>query len=205
MKFNFSDIENFDKHIEMSIPDYNSMNRIVKELIKFFVGTDGTHLDVGCSTGKLVFDLHVKNIHSIGIDTADIIQDSEYLIKGDYFKKHFEPVNLITSIFFLQFLRETERKKALDKMMSEVKAGGHLIICEKTHFDNPVIENVMETSYLKFKRQHFTAEEILEKKFQLAESMFLKTEIQLMDELWKYGKPSVFWKSYGFMGIIVTP
>jgi tRNA (cmo5U34)-methyltransferase len=207
MKFNFDNQENFDKHIDLSIPDYGSMIHIVKEVIECFVGQEGTHLDVGCSTGKLVLELYERGIDSTGVDLSKIIQSHPRLKKLDYFAFNGgRKYDVITSIFFLQFLRDANRKSALNKIFKhDLKRGGRVIICEKTHFDDPIIENVMDTSYLKFKRQHFTAEEILEKKFQLAESMFLKTQSQLLEELSEFGDLSVFWKSYGFVGVIVTP
>lgn len=205
MKFNFDNVRDFDKHIELSVPDYNSMIHIVKEMIECFAGDGGTHLDVGCSTGKLVLDVLDKGIDSIGVDMSSIIQNAPQLRKENYFNFNESTFDVITSIFFLQFMKPRSRKRALDKMVSELERGGRLIICEKTHFNDPVIESVMDSSYLKFKRQHFTAEEILEKKFQLAESMYLKTESQLMEELCEYGEVSTFWKSYGFIGVIVTP
>jgi tRNA (cmo5U34)-methyltransferase len=205
VKFDFDSVENFDKHIELSIPDYNSMIHIVKEMIECFAGSGGTHLDVGCSTGKLVLEVNDMGIDTLGVDLSSIIQDAPQLRKENYFSFNGGSFDVITSIFFLQFMKRNGRKRALDKMVSELEPGGRLIICEKTHFNDPVIESVMDASYLKYKSQHFSAEEILEKKFQLAESMFLKTESELLQELNKYGETSVFWKSYGFMGVIVTP
>lgn len=205
--FDFNDFEDFDSHIASSIPHFTELRSNIMKFIECMTGY-GKHLDAGCSTGSLTIDLLKEGVDSYGIDLANIVQDHPNLIQGDIFKAHeyYEPESfeVISSIFFLQFLTPSDRAKALDVMAKLLKPRGYMIVTEKTFLDSPILNNICESLYLETKVNNFNSEQILTKKVQLAKTMYLKTKSELVEELSQYGKVETFWQYYGFVGCIVT-
>lgn len=204
--FDFNKVDDFDKHIAMSIPNHNTLLNMVAEIVVCLSGKAGVHLDIGCSTGALVSALRGSGIRSSGVDISNLVDcENNHLFREDYLTFEIDKkVTIATAIFFFQFLRENDRKKAMGKMFSELEDKGTAIVCEKTVFDNPIVNNIIDTAHLICKREHFSDTEILDKRLRLARSMFLKTESELFKELSCFGDVSIFWKSYGFAGYIVT-
>lgn len=205
-KFEFDGIEDFDKHIEQSIPNYVDMLVVVKEFIRCFTGKHGSYLDVGCTTGKLALEMEDEGVDSYGVDSSSQLADghSDILEKKNYFayKAGFD-FDVISSIFFLQFLSGDQRGKALGKMWSELSDNGYLIVCEKTYAEDSTINNILNELHMKKKLESFSHEDILEKNMMLVRTMRLKTEDELHDELVQYGTPRLFWKSHNFVGYII--
>lgn len=206
--FDFNTIDDFDRHIELSIPNYEFMVSLVKEYMEIFAEPSTNIVDIGCSTGKLIRSLDKIDASYHGIDTSNLLKtefvDGVSLVKKDIFDWTFpEKCSVISSIFFLQFLSPRCRRKVLDMVTKNLLAGGYFIVCEKTICDDPTIENVNTALYLQRKRDEFNDAQILDKSIQLTRSMFTITNTALFNELSIVGTPTVFFKSYGFIGYIV--
>ena len=54
--FSFSNLgtENFDEHIDQSIPHYSTLNNNIVALSNYFIEGQTNVYDIGCSTGKLL-------------------------------------------------------------------------------------------------------------------------------------------------------
>jgi tRNA (cmo5U34)-methyltransferase len=211
-KFDFDNVADFDKHIEMSIPNYSFLAAQVKEYIECFAQAGTEVIDLGCSTGKLLQSVQkLPEVTYRGIDNSTLCPTSEVnwvkFTRGD--ARRFTDItngkrsSVITSIFFLQFLSRIDRRHLIAKIKDNLVVGGCFICCEKTHFDNHRLENITNTMQMVNKTKNFSADEILTKQKQLSRSMWLSTESELMNEMSEIGQPSIFWKSFGFTGIIV--
>ena len=61
-KFSFSAVaKNFDNHINRSIRGYNDLWNDVISMSKYFVENKTNVVDIGCSTGSLLSEMHKKN------------------------------------------------------------------------------------------------------------------------------------------------
>lgn len=209
-QFDFNKIENFDKHINLSIPNYDFLKEHVRFLIEALTEKDTNVLDLGCSTGSLLFGVDKqKNNKYIGYDISDLIPDYNDEENNLFFKKEDlleadlpDNCSVISSIFTLQFLPRHKRKNVVKKVYDSLNDGGYFIICEKTHSEDPCLESITNSIYYKYKSKNFSSEEILEKQQALTSVMKLKTVKEIFEELNEFSHVEIFWKSYGFCGLI---
>lgn len=211
--FDFNSIKDFDKHISLSIPNYEFLFTQVKMLVEVFAERNTSVVDVGCSTGRLIDSLEVDpSTKCLGIDSSNLINKvmkKNSQLNKRYVKKDFngcvfpEKCSVVSAIFFLQFLGSMERQQALRKMRHCLNNKGVMIVCEKTYYKDTRLEHIFSSHYLEAKRKDFTDKAILDKNIKLAASMKLVSDHQLIGELSEYGDVSVFFKSMGFIGCVV--
>lgn len=56
-RFSFDTVQNFDDHIDLSIPNYSFCAEQVKKFAEYFVRDYTSVVDLGCSTGKLIKEM----------------------------------------------------------------------------------------------------------------------------------------------------
>lgn len=207
-EFDFNKIQDFDRHINLSIPNYDFLSNHVKFLIEALTERETNVIDLGCSTGSLLLSLErdstcnyygydISNLIPLDLDT-EINFENKDILKTDY----PDNTSVISSIFTLQFLPTHKRKEVIRKVYNSLNEGGYFIVCEKTHSDDPSLESITNSVYYKYKRKHFTDEEILQKQQELTSVMKLKTPKMIESELSDFSFVEMFWKSYGFCGFI---
>jgi tRNA (cmo5U34)-methyltransferase len=167
--FDFNSIENFDEHIDSSIPSYSVMAQMVRNVSPWFLSPSKSVIDLGCSTGKLLESIHHDGI-KYGIDIAtNLLPESkpscEYLnvpIQFLEWDKFVQP-SLVLSIFTLQFLPMEDRITVLQNVYDSLSIGGAFIWAEKIVNEFGDDQELFDFAHYDFKREHFTAEEILDK------------------------------------------
>lgn len=207
-EFDFNKINDFDKHINLSIPNYDFLKDHVKFLIEALSENETNIVDLGCSTGSLLLNLDKKeSCNYIGYDISNLIP-TESINNIDFKKEDITKIDypkntsVISSIFTLQFLPTHKRKDVIKKSYDALNEGGYFIICEKTHSSDPCLESITNSIYYKYKRKNFTDTEIVQKQQELTSVMKLKTIKEIECELQDFSYKEIFWKSYGFCGII---
>ena len=181
----FNKIEKkFDSHVKKSIPLYNEVHRLCLSCSEFFTHDNATFLDIGCSTGtltkKFTDKYSAKNykIKFIGLDTVrSMIKEAKKKNKDKrtYFKNssilNFKPkkkINLITSVFTIQFISPNKRQKAYDNIYKILSKGGAFILFEKVLADNSKFQDMYNGIYNDFKRDNnFTEQQIAQKSLSL--------------------------------------
>lgn len=208
MTFDFNTITDFDNHIDLSIPNYSQLLSLFIELTTILSEPDTAVIDYGCSTGKLLKALPKKQTCIyVGVDNSNLLPDESDLI--DYVKTDGTiypletPASVTLSMFFLQFLPKTKRQQMLQIFKKQVTAGSTLLISEKVILDDAQIDNLISRLHIHTKRKNFSPAEIMDKDRQLLQSMFCKTEAELMDELYSIGTVTKVWQSFNFMGFVV--
>lgn len=215
--FDFEKVDDFDRHIALSIPNYEGLVDVFTALCMEYMPPQGTLLDIGCSTGKFLAGLpKVKDSYYAGCDIAlvngivetaengnfDFITMSandaiENLLSGD------GHIDVLTSMFTLQFMGTKERRATLDQIKRVVDKGGVALIAEKIFCKSSKINNVLAREHLRQKRKNFSDTEILDKDYQLFGSMFCLELDSIEKELSGVGRYEQVWQSYNFRGWVV--
>lgn len=207
--FNFNDIEDFDKHIQLSIPNYHTLFDIFQAISLEFMPPEGKCIDIGCSTGKFLNELSSKiPAQYIGVDIIDMPNDKNFIYEQndlvDVLKMH-KSCDLIVSMFTLQFLGKYKRKQALKEIKRLIDSGSKLLISEKIYFSCSKLNNVLQRQHYHHKREFFTDKEILDKDYSLLGSMHCLYDWEVINELKELGRAEQVWQSYNFKGWIVEP
>ena len=204
----------------MSIPHYSTLNNNIIALSNYFIENNTNIYDIGCSTGKLLKRLKTeqsgeyigdKTPNYIGLEInknfiKDFIQEKNFsLIEEDLLNYNdFKNASLITSIFTLQFISQKDRRKILQKIYNGLNDGGAFIFSEKIFSNSAKLENIQTFLYYSFKRENFTAKEILDKEVNLRSIMkpiTLDQNIEMLKDV-GFKDIDVFWRNFNFVGII---
>jgi tRNA (cmo5U34)-methyltransferase len=207
-KFRFESVKNFDRHIALSIPNYEGLVDIVKAVFLEYMPPKGKCLDIGCSTGKVLNDLsELVEGEYAGVDLMDFQCEKKFeFYQGDCVNRlgHTEKVDVIICLFTLQFLGKHERRKATNELMRLVGNGSTLILAEKVYSNSVKINSVLCKEHTRQKRKHFTDKEILDKEYELSGSMFCKTKTEINKEISFIGNSDQIWQSYNFCAWVIT-
>lgn len=207
-KFNFSTIEDFDKHISNSILAYDILYDMIINIIGFNANINSIIFDLGCTSGKLVDkirELYTKNCY--GYDICDKhFGDRSYLLKKDITDYNFilDKCDVVTSIFTLQFIEIEHRSVLLKKIYNSLKDKGFFILCEKEVALNSNIQEIFIFSNFDNKIKKFNSDEILEKERKLRGYMRCLTNIENISLLKNAGFEIIepFFQSLNFKGYL---
>ena len=220
-KFTFATSEEgFDTHIDQSVRGYSNLWTDVLKFSEYFVEDGTCVVDIGCSTGKLLKSMKEQNEKFApkcfykGIEIEEdffpelIDEDQLKFWKGDV--RSFEWVtgavncSLVTSIFSLQFMPKTNRQQIIDRIYEALVKGGAFIFSEKIFSSDSQLQEMMQFCYYDYKRQFYSAEELLDKEVNLRHMMKPLTYSELIEMVQNAGFESVqpFWQNFNFVGII---
>jgi tRNA (cmo5U34)-methyltransferase len=218
----FENIEKkFDKHITRSIPLYNEIHNICINCSEFFNTEDAIFLDVGCSTGTLIKKFSNKypaknyKIKFIGVDTiASMIRKAKKKNKDKrvIFKnlsindlKMNNKINLITSVFTMQFIKAQKRQNIYNKIYKNLTRGGAFILFEKVLAENGKFQDIYNGIYNDFKiNQNFSEQQISQKTLSLRGKLECFSSEENKDSLKKSGfkKITTIFKWFCFEGYL---
>lgn len=205
--FDFNKVENFDRHIALSIPAYDLLNKQVLDYSDYFIDWGFNVYDLGCSTGKLLKLMRKEGgVGYFGIDDSNLLPascDQIKYIRADLHNVVIEDACLITSIFTLQFLHRKTRERLLKNVKTNLIKGGAFIVAEKTYSEDPKIQSIMDSVYKESKSHHFSHEEIARKEIELRSNMKPARYSELIEELSQIGIVQEIWRSFNFVCFLV--
>ena len=226
-RFNDNVAENFDKHVNQSIPHYKNLQTYISALAEWFIKDGSVIHDLGCSTGetiKNICKLNTKtNFEIIGYDASkkmiDLAKKKINLkkLKKDGIKisfktqnilkiKKFKKSDLFLSVLLFPFINIQDREKVMRRIYKSLNPGGGFILVEKIRSSDSQFEDILNQLYFDFKlRQNLSESEILKKAKSLRSSMFLFNEKKTTQLIKKTGFNSheVFFKCFNFIGYII--
>ena len=93
-KFDFNKIDDFDKHISLSIPNYEFLKEHIVYLIEALTEENTNILDLGCSTGSLLKSIDKReSCQYFGFDTSNLLpkinQPNTHFQNRDIVKDNF--------------------------------------------------------------------------------------------------------------------
>lgn len=171
--------EDFDSHIQRSIPLYESGHRLVCHYSDFFLKADSVAYDIGCSTGQMLARLaachpHKKDLRLIGIDTvADMIATARQrsaadgrlaFLHANVLDIELEPCDAVIANYTIQFLPPRVRQNVIDRIWSALNWGGAFFMFEKVRAPDGRFQDYANQVYMEFKLDNgFSETEILNK------------------------------------------
>ena len=212
-KFDFNTIEDFDNHINKSVPNYDFLIEAIKSISDYYVTDDGAIYDIGCSTGKLLKELPYK-CPKIGYDNSNLLPKNVGIDSsmGNLIFKYmdltdnpsFANAQIIYSIFTLQFINPSKRFKLLKDIYNGLNDGGVFIMAEKIYQENGKLQEVLTFSHYDYKAKNFSSEEIFKKERDLRLIMKPKTlEENYIDlQILGYKHITTFYQAFNFIGLI---
>jgi tRNA (cmo5U34)-methyltransferase len=172
----------FDDHVRKSIPLYDHIQSQVLNITDWFLqASGGEHVyDLGCATGTTI-QRFVERYGPTsppkftGIDVqAPMLEKARErvgehpnvsLVQADI-STHmsFPNATVVTSLFTMSFVRESERQRLISQIYDDLEHGGAFIFVEKTRARSPFFQDIWNQEYWDFKaRQDLSAEAILGK------------------------------------------
>lgn len=210
----------FDQHIRNSIPGRTGLDEMCVRLSQRFVQNNTIVVDIGCSTGGLLRAIRDANqdrrraVSYLGIDLerkfsehwrARRARNVQFRVCDARSFDGYENLSLACSLFTLQFIPERDRLSLLRRICDGLIEGGALIIAEKVLANSAGFQDMLTFDYYDFKRQSFSAQEILDKERSLRGQMVLWDEARLRGALRDAGFQLVvqdFWRSYFFVAMV---
>lgn len=207
--FSFDTIKDFDKHISMSIPQYEVMVESIIRLSDYFKDESKVVYDLGCSTGRMLQYFKRTNNYKgplVGIDISkNLLPKNE--IDGINFVEHdltkpykFNNACIVYSMYTLQFLPKESRQALLKSIYDGLKEGGALFISEKTYLNDGMFQDMFSSAYYDYKKQSFTEKEIFDKERSLRTMLKPNTEPENCNMLYNAGfkKVQKFYQYFQF-------
>jgi len=175
-KFDSSVVSTFDSHINKSVPNYKDSHNLIISLAKDLLSEKSRVLDIGCSTGTLLFKLYSQINFDLELVGIDISKDMINFAKKNnkYSKIKFfncglskfkqSKFDFIISFYTLQFMHSTEKRNFLIDSYKKLNIGGHMIVFDKVTEETGWQQKIFQSAYDDFKRHNeFSNEEIYNK------------------------------------------
>lgn len=210
-QFDFNKIDDFDDHINKSIPNYDLLIDSIKSMSEYFYVRSASIYDLGCSTGKLLKSLPFE-CKKIGYDNSNLLPSSDGDLNLSFQNVDLNKVGdivlnnacIVYCIFTLQFLDPIKRNALLTKIYDGLIQGGCLFITEKIYQENGKAQEIFSFSHYDYKLKQFNAEDILKKEKDLRYNMKPQDDYTLVHNLKGAGFKVVspFWQMFNFKGYI---
>lgn len=179
--FGSGTVEHFDAHVSKSVPLYAEGHELVCALSDFFIKSESTAYDIGCSTGTLTRKLAQHNVSKygarfVGIDIeSSMIEmaqrqqsmvnlDNVVFIADDVLLIDLEPADLIVCYYTVQFIRPSRRQELISRLYQALNWGGALLMFEKVRGPDARFQDMLTALYNDYKlEQGYDANEIITK------------------------------------------
>ena len=156
--------ENFDAHVENSVPLYRHSHDLICALAEFFLVDRGLCYDLGCATGSLSARLATRHnlatVKAVDIEPCMIAQaeathcravPNVELLMADITQLKFVPADLMVACYTLQFIKPRFRTELVTKIYAALHHGGAFLLFEKVFADDPALQEMTTLIHTNFK------------------------------------------------------
>ncbi len=211
----------FDEHIGASIPGYDQLCWWTEKLSRRFVQNGTKVVDIGCATGALMKNIRDTNqcsrpsVEYLGIDIERDFEQHwrnrrqenlQFEVRDVLAFDGLENMSLAMSVFTLQFIPERHKMGLLQRVYDGLVEGGALMIAEKTLAADSTLQELITFAYYDYKRQTFTAEQVLDKERRLRGLMTPWTRARMVEALCSVGfqpqNVESFWQEGPFIAFV---
>lgn len=182
----------FPDMIRRSIPGYENIIPLSGLMAARHVGARGRIFDLGCSLGASTLAVLQQNesrdIEVIGVDSssamikqarANIDDPRVRFVCDDLRNVDMSGADVVVCNFVLQFVAREERLGVLQKIHSQLRDDGLLLVSEKVRHDDASLHTLYDETHLAWKRANgYTDLEISQKRTALENVMHIDTEAE---------------------------
>jgi tRNA (cmo5U34)-methyltransferase len=208
--------------LENSIPGYADMRQWVTRFAgRFIPEQGGVVIDIGASRGDALAPLLAARPRArfYAVDVAEPMRKAMAarfagqpvtICKDDLRHDHsvFDvPADAVLSVLTLMFIPIEYRTRLVDCIHQNLKPGGAFILVEKTIQQDPLMDEIFNEQYYRFKADNgYTAEAIYRKKLSLEGVLVPLTQQWNEDTLRAAGfrHVQVFWRAANFCGLLAV-
>ncbi|WP_311337021.1 carboxy-S-adenosyl-L-methionine synthase CmoA [Campylobacter ureolyticus] len=168
----------FDDMISRSVPFYDVSSNLITQILVKYLDSQAFIIDLGCSTGALLFKLFEKNpkFRLCGVDNSKAMQEiaknkakaygsKVNFIEADALTFEFNSANAVILNYTLQFIRPLKRVNFIKKIYDGLKEGGIFILSEKLLYEDKKLSKNMIEIYEEYKEKNgYSKYEIAQKR-----------------------------------------
>lgn len=194
-QFDESVVAVFPDMIQRSVPGYQTILAGIGELTPQFAQPGSCLYDLGCSLGAVSLTWRRKVPYTdckiIAVDNSKpmIERAQSYLaafhsdievefVLADMNQIPIENASVVVLNFTLQFIAPPQRQVLLQRIYDGLNPGGILILSEKIHFDDALIQNTIEHLHLQFKRANGYSELEISQKRASLENVLISDNVE---------------------------
>ena len=225
--FTFDDgvAEVFPDMIKRSVPGYSEIINNIAKFSERLVSSNTNCYDLGCSLGaaSLAMSAGIEkskatNVNIIAVDNSKaMLERCQHHINAFKHKTNIElqqsdiqkitinNASMVVLNFTLQFIAKTERKEQLEKIYDGLNPGGILILSEKIHLEDPLLDNLIIDLHHQFKKENgYSDLEVSQKRNALENVLLTDTLREHISRLNLVGftKVSCWLQHYNFISLI---
>ena len=168
----------FDDMISRSVPFYDVSSNLITQILVKYLNSQAFIIDLGCSTGALLFKLFEKNpkFRLCGVDNSKAMQEiaknkakaygsKVEFIEADALTFEFNSANAVILNYTLQFIRPLKRVNFIKKIYDGLEEGGIFILSEKLLYEDKKLSKNMIEIYEEYKEKNgYSKYEIAQKR-----------------------------------------
>ena len=168
----------FDDMISRSVPFYDVSSNLITQILVKYLDNQAFIIDLGCSTGALLFKLFEKNpkFRLCGVDNSKAMQEiaknkakaygsKVEFIEADALTFEFNSANAVILNYTLQFIRPLKRVNFIKKIYDGLEEGGIFILSEKLLYEDKKLSKNMIEIYEEYKEKNgYSKYEIAQKR-----------------------------------------
>lgn len=221
-KFDAQVAEHFDGHVRKSVPFYDQVQEMVVEMSEWFVRDRSVVYDLGSSTGETIAQLvqkhgSKKDLRLFGVENSlPMIEKArekcpyenvQFLHQDIGEITEFRDVDLVVSLYTLQFVDLSRRRALLETIYRDLNAGGALILVEKIRGETSLFEDIWVELYWDMKqRSGLNCTQVINKARSLRGVLMpltISENISLLEDA-GFRNVDVFMKWYNFAGLVAV-
>lgn len=220
--FNAEVVDVFDDMVTRSVPFYQEIQRMVREIAVDFAAANTAVYDLGCSTGTTFINLDQAlpgSVRFVGVDdSADmlakcrkkldahaVVRDCELRFGDLNDGIQVENASVVTMILTLQFIRPLHRDRLIADIYRGLNENGCLLLVEKVLGEDSVFNRLFIKYYYDMKRRNGYSEVEISKKREALENVLIPYKLLENRELLLrsgFRQVDVFFKWYNFCGVV---
>ncbi|MDC0181246.1 carboxy-S-adenosyl-L-methionine synthase CmoA [Candidatus Thioglobus sp.] len=219
-RFDQEVVKVFDDMVRRSVPGYDSMIQMIGLIARMY-GQDNTNFyDLGSSTGAITLSISLnnksKNNQFFAIDNSkEMVEQCEKNLQNkvdnlqaicdDINQVKIKSASIVVLNLTLQFIDVNLRSNLIKKIYDGLESGGILIISEKIHFEDAVMQNQITKLHMDFKKENGYSElEIANKRQAIENVLITETKEQHLNRLRDCGfvETSCFFQCLNFVSFL---
>ena len=168
-------LDDFEAHIERSVPNYKSTHELGLWISDFFCKKNSRVYDIGSSSGNFLASLNERHLEKelklIGIESVEKMcmeSQKKYnqisFINSDIRDADLEKSSFITSYYTIQFISPAFRQDVISKIYESLEWGGCFLMFEKVRAPDARFQDYMNQIYTEYKiKKEYTPQNIIAK------------------------------------------